>query len=79
MGVWIWRLVFALCIFWTRSHFIPRPSWTMILLFYSFLRAGMIGASHPASFYWLRWCLTNFFAQAGLQPQSSRTLPLKYS
>jgi hypothetical protein len=58
-----------------RSHFLPRPAWTMTL------HRGSICAS-PCSwdnrcmppclaFYWLRWALMNIFPQAGLEPKSS--------
>jgi hypothetical protein len=53
--------------------------WTMILLctYVSYV-AGITGTCHHASFYWLRWGLTNFLPglALNLKPQSFQFLPL---
>jgi hypothetical protein len=43
----------------TRCWFLPRPPWTVILLFYAYIIAGMTSVATTPS-YWLRWGLANF-------------------
>jgi hypothetical protein len=63
----------ALVILEIGSPFLPRQTWTLIILFYAF--HCMICICHHAWLFSLRWSFTSFFSQAGIELWSSWSQP----
>jgi hypothetical protein len=62
----------ALVILETKSHFLPGP-WDSYLCFTLYL--GWQTCNTTLNVFLLRWDLTNFLVQAGVEPQSSSSQP----
>jgi hypothetical protein len=69
IGVWtqvytIWAtppVLFALIILKTKSHFLSRPAWTNLILWFWLLLEWQVHTTTP-SFFLLKWDLTKFFS-----------------
>jgi hypothetical protein len=59
--------IYSLVIFEIESYFLPRPDWTMILLFQAYAVAGTTNIHHHRQPL-IEIESQEFFAQAGLKP-----------